>query len=95
MVALVESLPPDSALRRGGRMWTEENELAATLIDRNEHWMSLLVQMSGKTLKDGAKPPAGIRITHPDRRERDAAADKPAKASPREVAERFKQARGR
>lgn len=62
-------MPPDSAFHRQGRLWTQAHELAATHIERGEHWGSALVQMSGRTLKDGAEPPPGIKITHPDRPE--------------------------
>lgn len=85
--ALIDGLPPDSALRRQGRMWTQAHELAALFIERQEHWGSSLVQMSGRVLKDGAKPPPGIQITHKDRPERDV--QKKKVASLDEVARMF------
>lgn len=64
--ALVMGLPPEAALWRRGRLWTQAHELAATGIERGEHWGSALVQMSGRVLKDGAKVPV-ITLSHPDR----------------------------
>lgn len=70
-------------------MWTEENELAAVAIERQEFWGATQVAMSGKALKDGAKPPDGIQITHPDRRKANAAVDKPKALTAREIAARM------
>lgn len=75
---LVNALPPDSAFGRQGKQWTQAHELAAVLIDRNEHWGSFLVQMSGRALKDGAKPPESIQITHRDRPVPESEKKKPA-----------------
>lgn len=85
--ALIAGLPPDSAFRRQGRVWTQAHELAAVGIERAEHWGSALVQMSGRVLKDGAKPPPGIQITHPDRPE--AVPEKKKTASAADLARMF------
>lgn len=65
--ALVMGLPPESAVWRQGRLWTQTHELLASIYERQDHWGSALVQMSGRVLKDGAKPPPVMQITHPDR----------------------------
>lgn len=65
--ALVMGLPPEAALWRQGRLWTQTHELLASIFERQEHWGSALVQMSGRVLKDGAKPPPVMQITHDDR----------------------------
>ncbi len=64
---LVMGLPPGSALWRRGRIWTQAHELQATGIERMEKWMSSLLWMQGRVMKDGAKPPPVIEFSHPDR----------------------------
>lgn len=84
---LISGLPPDSAFARHGRGWTQSHELAAVAIERQEHWGSMLVQMSGRALKDNAKPPPGIQITHPDRVTPEPVKKKPASVD--EIARMF------
>lgn len=60
-------LPPEAALWRQARLWTQAHELQATAIERTEQWMSSLLWMQGRVMKDSAKPPPVIRLTHPDR----------------------------
>jgi hypothetical protein len=63
--ALVTGLPPDSALGRDGKSWTQADELMATLIERGDlwgHWQTV----GTRAFKQG-KVPTLPRIEHPDR----------------------------
>lgn len=71
-------LPPESALWRRGRIWTQAHELQALAIERTEQWMSSLVWMQGRVMKDSAKPPPVITLTHPDRVVAESEKKKPA-----------------
>lgn len=62
--ALVGGLPPDSALRRGGSLWTLENELTAVGIELNQMWLSMVLSA---WMAKGAKVPPIVPITHADR----------------------------
>ena len=68
-------------------MWTQTHELLASIYERQDHWGSALVQMSGRVMKDGAKPPPVMQITHQDRPEREV--QKKKVASLDEVARMF------
>lgn len=61
--ALVRGLPPDSALRRDGRMWTQANEIAAVALERADVWGWRLTTAT-KAFK---RVPEMPRFDHPDR----------------------------
>jgi hypothetical protein len=72
MCALVNGLPPDSALHRRGRMWTEAHELAAMLVESVEARLSTLIVMQADE-KSKRKVPPPLGVTHPDRPKREQA----------------------
>jgi hypothetical protein len=61
---LLSGLPPDAAVRRKGRAWSQSDELAATAIERNDYWSRMLV-IASRGLKNN--PPPLPPIQHPDR----------------------------
>jgi hypothetical protein len=64
--ALLNGLPPDSALNRAGSAWTTQDEIAALAVERQEHYWSIWLAMNAKEPK---KLPPPIAVTHPDRPE--------------------------
>lgn len=76
LCALIEGLPPDSALHRDNAMWTQDNEIAAAGIELTQMWLAMLVSL---WMAKGQKVPPIVPITHPHREmpepERKATAD--------------------
>lgn len=64
MWVLIDGLPPDSAFRRGGKQWTQGDELAAVCCEITQTWLASQI---GMWMKKGAKVPPIVPITHPDR----------------------------
>ncbi|MEA2689628.1 MAG: hypothetical protein QOD51_2235 [Candidatus Eremiobacteraeota bacterium] len=62
--ALVNGLPPDAAVRRQGSAWSQDHELHAIAIERNDYWLHALVVASRGLKKN---PPRLPPIEHPDR----------------------------
>lgn len=65
LAALVAGLPPDSAYHRDGRMWTQDNEIAAIANELTQMWLARIL---GAWMSKGSKLPDVIQIPHPDRR---------------------------
>lgn len=64
LCALIEGLPPDAALWRRGRIWTDREELLAGQIESADSWFRILARGFGYKGNELPKPP---QITHPDR----------------------------
>lgn len=62
LCALIDGLPPDSALHRTA--WSLELELAALRLERHEFWSQQLI---GMWAAKGSRLPPAIQISHPDR----------------------------
>lgn len=60
----MQGLPPESALHRDGKMWTQANELAALVVEKVEARLYGLTAMQAKHPGDVEKP---ISIVHPQR----------------------------
>lgn len=73
LLALIDGLPPDSAVGRDGKAWTRQDEIAATAVERSELWSGIQAQMWGAKARD--LPPT-IGFQHPDRKEAAAAPKK-------------------
>jgi len=80
--ALTRSLPPDAAWCRQGKRWSQQDELAAIAIERNDAWMRVLAIGQGRKVE---KVPPVAPIKHPDRTAGQQAAnpDVPARMSTR------------
>lgn len=63
MWALIEGLPLDSAVRRNGKTWTTERELAARQIDQDASLLRIIAEALGVKFRGPAPEP----IRHPDR----------------------------
>ena len=61
---LVHGLPPDAAVRREGKAWTQHDELLAQLIERSDVWGRWLAVGQGRKARDVPTMPP---IKHPDR----------------------------
>lgn len=61
--ALTRSLPPDSAVRRDGKAWLTEHELAARTLESS----TLLLRQVAKALGVKFRGPEPEPVAHPDR----------------------------
>lgn len=60
---LIAGLPPDAAIRRDGKVWTDHHELAARHIEQDAGLLRTIAEALG--VKFRGPPPEPIR--HPDR----------------------------
>lgn len=63
MWVLIEGLPLDSAVRRNGKTWTTERELAARQIEQDASLLRIIAEALGVKFRSPAPEP----IRHPDR----------------------------
>jgi hypothetical protein len=61
--ALIRGLPVDAAVRRDGKLWTQEMELHATALERADVWGHRLA-VASRAFK---KVPEMPKFEHPDR----------------------------
>ena len=64
MFALVQGLPPGSAVARDGKSWIPEHEFAALAVERADMWFHVLAQTMGAK---ASALPAPMAFSHPDR----------------------------
>jgi hypothetical protein len=85
--ALIRGLPPGSAVHRDGKMWSQQDELLATIIERGDHWGHW--QTVGTRAFKRGQVPVLPRIEHPDRSVPEPMPDPEPRISTREEVARF------
>lgn len=83
LLALVAGLPPDAAVNRDGKQWTDDREFAARIVERVDYWgakhaellaMQAIAKPADRRRFMEALEPS-VRFGHPERGT--AAAEKP------------------
>lgn len=77
---LIEGLPPHAAIRRRGKVWLTEHELAAQHMEQSTGLLRLIAQSLGVKFKGPGPEP----VDHPDRRTAPAPEQAKPKMSTRE-----------
>lgn len=68
IASLIHGLPPGSALNRDGRMWTQDHELLALIVEQADSRLATLtVMQADKPSRSKVPPPMVMR--HPDRQD--------------------------